>query len=560
MYSISDDQIKIIKKGIFRIAKNYKIAGACLYGSKSAGYAEPASDFDIILVLENYAYVVKYVYIKESNINISVLVVNRESLEKDARTAFLGEFVVGRLLHIYESIYNPEFFKQIEIIYKKRVILEEISDFVKSTNILTTEISFPLEFIMFSKIKHRSILYPNAVYSYYRMYTGKNAARNTDFAIEGYKQALKEILSEDKELLIERSDNMIQISEKCIIIQKRDKAASLKLTKKLQVFSSYLVHTYAGRRIFHYAVGEAEAKIKRHIKYSIELPKFMSCPKNEYWKLSEGVFIFDTKYWLDQFAISAGFSRYSISTKNRLGNVNSRTFCYTLTDLDGQSHDKIIVVRKFTKSKSVKWAAFNVWAAAIKHFKMDPLFRLGTEYKAIRHLRYLGLHTPVIESVVLNKRLLITEFIEGNTLADTIRNSLRDDVFDHLKWIRIVGEHIANVHANKSTFGNVKPKNIIISKSKNYVYFTDLEQFSFRFGDPIWDLVHFISFALRGIRKADIARQIIGEFLHGYSKEVNSIEYMKKLAKSKRYIELFYPMLFPSIVQAIKNEIKSFLI
>src|SRR6478735_3361138 len=109
MYSISDDQIKIIKKSIFRIAKNYKIAGACLYGSKSAGYAEPASDFDIILVLENYAYVVKYVYIKESNINISVLVVNRESLEKDARTAFLGEFVVGRLLHIYESIYNPEF-------------------------------------------------------------------------------------------------------------------------------------------------------------------------------------------------------------------------------------------------------------------------------------------------------------------------------------------------------------------------------------------------------------------------------------------------------------------
>ena len=52
--------------------------------------------------------------------------------------------------------YNPEFFKRIETIYKKRVIIEEIFDIVRSANILSTEISFPLDFIMFSKIKKRS--------------------------------------------------------------------------------------------------------------------------------------------------------------------------------------------------------------------------------------------------------------------------------------------------------------------------------------------------------------------------------------------------------------------
>ena len=65
--------------------------------------------------------------------------------------------MIGRLLHIYDAIVNPEFFKRIETIYKKRVIIEEIFDIVRSANILSTEISFPLDFIMFSKIKKRCL-------------------------------------------------------------------------------------------------------------------------------------------------------------------------------------------------------------------------------------------------------------------------------------------------------------------------------------------------------------------------------------------------------------------
>ena len=157
MSSYSTEQLKIIGNCINKIAKNNSIVGVCIYGSKVAGYSRPNSDFDIIVVLENYSFIVKYVYLEESEIEISALVVDRESLEKDARSAFLGDFVIGRLLHIYDAIVNPEFFKRIETIYKKRVIIEEIFDIVRSANILSTEISFPLDFIMFSKIKKRSL-------------------------------------------------------------------------------------------------------------------------------------------------------------------------------------------------------------------------------------------------------------------------------------------------------------------------------------------------------------------------------------------------------------------
>ena len=68
MSSISHQQLKILKNCITRVAKNHKVAAACLYGSRAAGYARANSDFDIIIVLENYGYIIKYVYLKEEQI------------------------------------------------------------------------------------------------------------------------------------------------------------------------------------------------------------------------------------------------------------------------------------------------------------------------------------------------------------------------------------------------------------------------------------------------------------------------------------------------------------
>jgi tRNA A-37 threonylcarbamoyl transferase component Bud32/predicted nucleotidyltransferase len=558
MSSISHQELKIIKNCITRIAKNHKVAAVCLYGSKVAGYARANSDFDIIIVLENYGYIIKYVYLKEDGIEVSALVVDRKSFEKDAEFAFLGDFVVGRLLHTYEPIQNPELFSGLEKSYKKRVLLEEIFNIVRDTNIFSTEILFPLEYVMFSKIKHRSTLYPNAIYSYYKMYCGENSVSNKEFALDGYQRALKEIMDEDKELLIIRpSDSLLQISEKRVLVQKKRKIASLKLTKKLQEFGSYFVHAYAGRHALHHAVREAESKINRHKKFSIELPKFMSCPKESYWKIPEGVLIFDNKNWLKIMAESKGFSKYFISNKCRLGNLNSRTISYTLTDSDDKTRNKvIIVVKEFAKTKGVKWGRLGAWTTPVRQLSIgDPLFRLGNEYKALRYIRSLGLNTPIIESVVLDRKILITEFIEGKTIGDIIKECLRRNSIDGLEWIRVAGEQIAKIHADKSTLGNVKPMNIIINR--NSLYFTGVEQFGFKSGDPILDIVQFISRGLKRTGNTAMASQITKEFLRGYSKD-RTIEHVKKLAKSKHYVESFYPVFAPAIGRMIKKEITTF--
>ena len=151
----------------------------------------------------------------------------------------------------------------------------------------------------------------------------------------------------------------------------------------------------------------------------------MSCPKELYWKIPEGVLIFDSKNWLKIIAKSNGFSKYFISNKCRLGNLNSRTISLTLTNPDDDTQNKIIVVKELAKTKGLKWRGLGIWTTPVRQFSIDPLFRLGTEYKALRYIRHLGLNTPIIESVILDKKMLVTEFIEGKTIADITKECLR---------------------------------------------------------------------------------------------------------------------------------------
>ena len=522
----------MIKKCIARVAKGRAVAAACIYGSRAAGYSRPDSDIDIIIVLENYPYAVKYVYLSESNMKVSALAVDRKALERDAKSAFLGEFVVGRLLHLYEPVANAELFAQVERAYKRRVILEEMRDIVGSASVLSTEIIFPLEFVAFSKIRRRMSLYPGATFSYYKTYTGSK--RNLEFALEGYRRALEDIIAEDRELFAARTDGLLQISGKRIFVE--GGKTRLKLTKRLQEFSSYFVHTYAGRKIMYLMVSEAESKIRRRDR-AMELPDFMVCPRKAYWRLPEGRLIVERKDWLGDLG-------YSVTRKRRLGNINSRTMLYVLDD------ERKVAVKELAKSKAVKWAALNLWTAPVKKFRIDPLFRLGSEYKAIRYIRSLGLRTPAIEAVVLDRRILVTQFIPGMTLADVIKDCIKGR--DDAGLLREAGSQIAKIHRAGSALGNVKPKNVIVNGDD--LYFTDVEQFVFQAGDPAWDLAQFISWGLKGTSNSRMAAAVAGEFLQGYV-DVAGSDTVASLAKSRRYIESFYPVLAPSVARAIKKEI-----
>ena len=538
MASLAPKELAIVERCIASIAKGRAVAAACAYGSKIAGYARPDSDIDILVVLEDYRYKIKYAYVKESGAHVSALVVDREALEKDASHGYLGEFVAGRLLHVYQPITNAGFLQKVELACKRRVILEELHELVKMSGALATEISVPLEYVMFSKIKRRAALYPAAAYSYYRTYADK---RNMRAALEGYKGALADLVDKDAELFTASNDR-IRISEKRIGVAKGEPA--LRLAKRVHEFSSYFIHSYAGRHMFHMAVAEAESKIRRQMRQPVEFPPFMACPACEYLSLPEGLLVADSRRqdWLAMVAKGHGLSEYSVA-KRRLGNANSRTVLYSLGGLK-------LAVKDMSKSKAVKWAALSVWTAPVKKFRVGPLLRLGYEYRALRHLRALGLATPAIEAVVLDRKVLALQFIEGRNVAGVIRDALAGRDAD-LAQLRNTGGHMARVHEAGHAFGNIKPKNVIINEK---LYFTDLDQFAFEGGDPAWDIAEFVSWGLKESMNAKAAATVVREFLSGYGNE----GVIKKIANSRRYIEAFYPVLAPAVAQAIKKEMKKF--
>ncbi|MEM3771903.1 MAG: nucleotidyltransferase domain-containing protein [Candidatus Micrarchaeia archaeon] len=128
------------------------VLAACVYGSHVAGYARPDSDYDVIVVLKNYAAKIGYKYVREP-ILASILAVEKRILYDDAKKSSLGEFVVGRFLNIYEPLVGKDLLEEVEVEYKKRVILEILSEFNGKFQPLMNVIRFPLKYFLFEKLR-----------------------------------------------------------------------------------------------------------------------------------------------------------------------------------------------------------------------------------------------------------------------------------------------------------------------------------------------------------------------------------------------------------------------
>ena len=106
---VTEEEIRLVLKTLKKRTKGLKIEGICIYGSRISGYAKPHSDYDLIVVINNYQPRIRYQYIF-GQIEISAIFVDSNALQNDVKNAELGEFVIGRLLNPYLPIINSDFF------------------------------------------------------------------------------------------------------------------------------------------------------------------------------------------------------------------------------------------------------------------------------------------------------------------------------------------------------------------------------------------------------------------------------------------------------------------
>jgi predicted nucleotidyltransferase len=128
---LKEEERNLVIEAFKEMTKGKEILAACAYGSRIAGYAKEDSDYDVIVVLNNYKPKIRYNYIKKV-IDLAALVVDSKSLTKDAEEASLGEFVAGRLLNVYEALMGREFIRNVEIKLKRRVAFEILDEVVLS--------------------------------------------------------------------------------------------------------------------------------------------------------------------------------------------------------------------------------------------------------------------------------------------------------------------------------------------------------------------------------------------------------------------------------------------
>ncbi|MCP8313301.1 MAG: hypothetical protein H3Z53_02855 [archaeon] len=542
VHRLKEKEKSLIIEALEEVTKGKEISAICAYGSRIAGYAREDSDYDVIVALKNYKPKIRYSYIRKG-IDLAALIVDSKSLIKDAEVASLGEFVAGRLLNVYEALLGSEFIKDVEIKLKRRVTFEILNEVALTYGHLSTEFIIPIKYILFEKLKKRASLYPVALYSYVKTYTGALGKENLSVTLRGFLKTLREMESYGWISLLD--EESLRIEDEYFKLRKTGKIeAAISHTKRGVV--SYAVHGYAGRVGLNVIKREVLSKIGRSKEIN-NLPEEMEHPKN-LWRIDEGLLIVDSDGWLWQVVSYLGLSKNTKITQISQKELYEALRVYMLEDRDKKV---TIAVKNFKNVRSLKWAFLNLWALPTKWFEMSPLTRLGREYVAMRKLREIGLNTPKIISIILNKRILVTSFIEGINLGKIIKDILDGRDVDKSP-ISMYGESIGYAHKHCYSLGDTKPSNAIISDGK--IFLTDLEQAS-EHGNKAWDVALFIYYSNKLTLNVSGARTITKEFLKGYLK-TGSIDIVKE-ALNPDYLAPFQAILAPNVTKAIRDEIKA---
>jgi len=536
---VREEEVEAVEKVIEPILEENKAVGICLYGSRIAGYAKPDSDYDVLIVLEDYKPAVRYRYL-QGEVPVAALLVDAKALREDAERAKLGEFVVGRLLNIYEPILGAEYLRCIEVTYKKRVILEALRDLASTYGELSTILLIPPEYFLFDKLKKRATIYPPAHYSYVKTYSGLYSARNLEATLEGFREALKEI---EEQGLITLVDGRARIERSGIRVSQTAKILSL-LTYASRGVTQYAVHSYAGRVGLDVVGKEIVSKLSRS-RFVGEAPELLKQPIKAL-SVSEGRLVVECDDWVKDAKQYFGFDTSAETTFKGLGEFYSTT---QLLEISDGRRSQRAVVKRFKNIAALKWVLLNIWAIPTKRFEQNPDARMAYEYTALLRFRELGFNTPRILLVYLSDRILVTEFLEGKSLAEIITEYLSGESED-LEPVKLYGRTLAEVHSKGYTIGDTKPSNTLYSDSK--LYLTDLEQ-AMEGGDPSWDIAEFIYYAIKLTPSSQRIKGFIEAFKEGYLRvgEKNVLE----AAASLKYLKPFQPIILPNVVKMVREEL-----
>ncbi len=536
----NEERLKVLET-IKSVSSEAKPRAVCVYGSHVAGYAKADSDYDVLIVLPNFQPKVRYKYIS-NQAEVSALLVDSEALEKDAAKASLGEFVVGRLLNVYEPLEGEAFLEQVEFLFKRRVFIETLQEVAGSVGEFASELLLPISYFLFEKIRKRAAIYPPALYSYSKTYSKQLISHNLPPALNAFEGIARQFAQEG---IVTYDNGYVGIPQKSASHIQVSKVSAA-LTQTARGVRQYAVHGYAGRVGLGVVRKEVASKLSRS-KEIESVPDEIRLPKS-LWKVEEGRLIAESDDWLRPTAEALGFDKNVKVTEHGPDELYYTSTTYTLEQADKKVS---VAVKRFRDIWAVKWAFLKLWALPGKTFDLTPLSRLRREYHASRELRKIGLNTPEIVCVMLADRILITKFIDGVDLGRVV-SSIHSGRSHNTTPLTAYGEAISIAHSHGYTIGDTKPSNAVIQNDR--LFLVDLEQAG-EGGDRSWDIAEFIYYSNKLTLNASAAKVITDSFLEGYMRIGDRKAVQNAL--NLKYLAPFEPLILPTVAKAVRDTIKS---
>ncbi len=443
-----------------------------VYGSRVAGYAKEDSDYDVIVLVNGFADRLRYYYFSGKDSMYSVLVVDLNDAELDARESRLGEFFAGRLLNPYIPIFGADELRRIEVEYKKRVIEEELSYLYSDHGSFIYELLIPYRYFLYSKLRRRYLIYPPALYSYAMTYSPEREERNLSMTLPGFLEAAKGIEG-------------LSAGNEWVSVQESYRFVERPLGEELDTFKrallQYVYHSKSGKVKPDVVLWEAVSKIRRGASTKVE---------NVYLK----------KPWL---LLKLNGAELWEGDELRSLEKGGKYYFY---------RDRKVVVKRFLGKKQIKWYLLGVVGKPIKPFETSPIKRLYNEFHGLKWIRAHGINAPEPIAVSLKKRFIVKEYIDGSDLLSVIKSGgpQAEEATESF------GRSLRAIHQLGAAIGDPKPENVIIRGSEPW--FIDLEQFNGKaeLEDMGWDIAEFLYYTISFILNKSHARATVNAFIRGY--------------------------------------------
>ena len=533
-------------------ASKLKIVAALRYDSFLHIPKDKKQGFSVLLILDSPKLILRHRVKPLKDGEVSLLVVDRKTFEKDVENDWLGGLLVENLLTPYESLVNEDFLWQKEIQAKKRLVTEILDNLVLGYPEMSHELMIEPEYFMYEAMARKVSLYPPIMYKFLKILEGDSKVENLHSIKKGFDAALKMAAEEG---IVEQTDRYVKILPKHINAAKRRRRRALSLLKNAR--ASMLRHSLeVFPKMMRSLMDEYGVYVERFMDPEslkmMRLPELEDTKKYIFIPTSLGLVSYSEKVTIEDFMRKIfPESRDLKADPEKLGGVLNAVYALKIQRL---GKERRVVVKSFKDWYGWKWFPLALWAIGTRGFSVRGKSRLEREYSINRYLAKNGCNVPLLIHVSPKEKLIFQEYIEGENLANLIKRIYSSKHEDQklTSILKRVGSEIAKIHGLDVALGDCKPENIIVGQDGR-IWFVDLEQAE-RGGDQAWDLAEFLYYSGRYalLSSIEMTQAVTKAFIEGYLEAGGKIVNVRKV-RSPRYIKVFSFFASPHILYVISN-------